>query len=88
MLIKRKIHGHKTAFFKENSALKRHFLKTISYRLLSTSLMMLSTYALGMSLELSAFIGLGELAFKPVVYFVHERFWYKYVSIGRKTKNK
>ena len=69
---------------KEPSPLKRHILKTISYRLLSTSIMILTTYLLGMDLKISAIIGIGELVFKPIIYFIHERFWYKYISIGRK----
>lgn len=68
----------------EKSSVKRHILKTISYRLLSTTIMILTTYMLGMDLKISAIIGVGELAFKPIIYFIHERFWYKYISIGRK----
>jgi uncharacterized membrane protein len=62
----------------EQSAIKRHVSKTISYRILSTSLMIITTYSLGMSLQMSALIGVGEIIFKPVLYFFHERLWYKF----------
>jgi uncharacterized membrane protein len=27
-------------------------------------------------------MGVGELLFKPVIYFLHERVWYKYIKFG------
>jgi uncharacterized membrane protein len=60
----------------EGLAIKRHILKTISYRLLSTSAMIITTYLLGVDIEISALIGIGELMFKPFLYFIHERIWY------------
>jgi len=65
----------------EKSVFKKHILKTISYRLLSTSLLITTTYTLGMDIKLSALIGFGELLIKPVLYFLHERVWHK---LGRK----
>jgi uncharacterized membrane protein len=64
--------------------LKRHILKTISYRILGTLITILSAYSLGMSFEISSLLGVGELMFKPVLYFFHERVWYKYIRIGSK----
>jgi len=65
----------------EKYVFKKHILKTISYRLLSTSLLIATTYTLGMDIKLSALIGFGELLIKPVLYFLHERVWHK---LGRK----
>jgi uncharacterized membrane protein len=67
---------------KEESVLTRHILKTISYRLLGTIITVGTAYSLGVSLELSSLLGVGELLIKPVVYFLHERFWYKFIRIG------
>jgi uncharacterized membrane protein len=69
---------------KEDAAMVRHILKTISYRFLGTLTTIVTAYSLGVSLELSSLLGIGELMIKPVMYFFHERIWYKYVRIGNK----
>ena len=61
---------------------KRHLAKTISYRLLGTSVTVVSAVLLGMDLKLASLIGIGELVIKPLLYFLHERVWYKYVNFG------
>jgi uncharacterized membrane protein len=66
----------------ENS-LKRHILKTISYRILGTLTTVTIAYSLGASLEVSSMLGVGELVLKPVIYFLHERLWYKYIKIKK-----
>jgi uncharacterized membrane protein len=68
----------------KDSALLRHILKTISYRLLGTLTTVSLAYGLGASLQVSSLLGIGELLLKPVIYFVHERVWYKYIKINRK----
>ena len=67
---------------RENS-LKRHILKTISYRILGTLTTVLIAYSLGASLKVSSMLGVGELVLKPVIYFLHERLWYKYIRIKK-----
>jgi len=62
-------------------AIKRHLLKTISYRILGTSITVITAYLLGASIEISSLLGVGELLLKPIIYFIHERIWYKYVRI-------
>ena len=66
----------------ENS-LKRHILKTISYRILGTLTTVIIAYSLGASLKVSSMLGVGELVLKPVIYFFHERVWYKYIRINK-----
>lgn len=61
---------------------KRHLVKTISYRLLGTSVTVVSAVLLGMDLKLASLIGVGELVVKPLLYFLHERVWYKYIKFG------
>jgi len=67
---------------KEESVLTRHVLKTISYRILGTLITVTAAYSLGASIEMSSLLGVGELAIKPLVYFLHERFWYKFIKVG------
>jgi uncharacterized membrane protein len=69
---------------KEESVLLRHILKTISYRFLGTITTVVVAYSLGASFEVSSLLGVGELLIKPVIYFLHERVWYKFLSIKKK----
>ena len=69
---------------KEESVMIRHILKTFSYRILGTLITVISAYSLGMSLVVSSLLGVGELMIKPIVYFFHERIWYKYLKISKK----
>jgi uncharacterized membrane protein len=55
----------------------RHIIKTISYRFLATFTTMAVAYYLGASLEISSLLGIGEIIIKPIIYFIHERIWYK-----------
>jgi len=61
---------------KKDNSLKRHLLKTISYRLVATATTISVAYCLGFPLEISALLGIGEVALKPIIYFIHERVWY------------
>jgi uncharacterized membrane protein len=49
-------------------SLKRHILKTISYRILGTLTTVIVAYSLGASLKVSSMLGVGELVLKPVIY--------------------
>ena len=69
---------------KEEYVLLRHILKTISYRFLGTITTVITAYSLGASLQVSSLLGVGELMIKPIIYFFHERFWYKFLSIKKK----
>jgi uncharacterized membrane protein len=62
----------------EKSPLKRHILKTITYRILGTSFTILVAFLIGGSLEVASLLGLSELLFKPLLYFIHERIWFKF----------
>lgn len=56
---------------------KRHILKTISYRLLSTTMGFIFMYLFTGSLEVSGTFSVVELVWKPLQYYIHERLWYK-----------
>jgi len=72
---------------KAEDVLVRHILKTVSYRLLGTLITVGVAYCLGASLELSSLLGIGELLLKPIVYFLHERLWYKAIRINTRNKD-
>lgn len=56
---------------------KRHILKTISYRIISTSIGFIFMYLFTGSIELSGAFSVVELLWKPIQYYLHERIWYK-----------
>ncbi len=56
--------------------------KTISYRIVSTGIGFLIMWLLTGSIKIGAAFGLGELIFKPFLYFLHERVWYKWIKYG------
>ena len=73
----------------KNNSVKRHLLKTITYRLISSGATFLIGFVFTKSFSVSALISVSELLFKPIIYFIHERVWYKHIRIGRKqTDNK
>jgi uncharacterized membrane protein len=64
-----------------NITIKRHILKTVSYRILGTLTTVATAYAVGVPIELSSVIGIVELVIKPVIYFLHERLWYRFIRL-------
>ena len=62
-----------------NSSVKQHIFKTLSYRVLGTLITVIVAYLLGASIEISSLLGLGELIIKPILYFLHERLWFKHI---------
>jgi uncharacterized membrane protein len=56
---------------------KRHILKTISYRIISTTFGFIFMYYFTGSIELSGAFSVVELVWKPLQYYLHERVWYK-----------
>jgi uncharacterized membrane protein len=66
---------------------KRHIAKTISYRIVSTTIGFLTMWVISGSVKIGAAFGLAELVWKPIQYYVHERVWYGYIKFGL-TKNK
>jgi len=66
------------------SLVKRHIAKTITYRILGTLTTVGLTIGAGLPIKWAAMVGVGELALKPILYFFHERFWYKYINYGLK----
>jgi uncharacterized membrane protein len=65
---------------------KRHIAKSISYRFIGTITTIILTITAGLPIKWAGMVGLGELIIKPIIYFLHERFWYKWVKYGLKQK--
>jgi uncharacterized membrane protein len=65
---------------------KRHIAKTISYRIISTSIGISVVWFLSGSLEVGSAFGIAELVYKPIQYYIHERVWYRWIKYGLKIK--
>lgn len=65
---------------------KRHILKTISYRVISTLIGFIIMYIVSGSVKIGATFSIVELIYKPIQYYIHERFWYRYIKYGIKHK--
>ncbi|MEY4331774.1 MAG: hypothetical protein RLZZ196_512 [Bacteroidota bacterium] len=66
---------------------KRHIAKSISYRFIGTFTTIILTVCAGLPIKWAGMVGLGELIIKPIIYFLHERFWYKWIKFGLKKEN-
>jgi uncharacterized membrane protein len=62
--------------------IKRHLAKAISYRCIGTSQTMIISYILTGNIVIASSVGVIELCIKPIVYFLHERVWYKWIKFG------
>lgn len=63
---------------------KRHMAKAVTWRITGTLDTMLIGWLVTGSLELGAIIGGIEIITKMVLYYAHERVWYKYIKFGVK----
>lgn len=61
---------------------KRHLAKTISYRVISTTIGFFAMWWASGSIKIGAAFGVVELVYKPLQYYFHERIWYKYIRFG------
>lgn len=64
--------------------IKRHILKSVTYRIIGTITTIFLTVSAGLPLKWASMVGVAELILKPLIYFLHERIWYKYIKFGIK----
>ena len=60
---------------------KRHLLKTISYRVVSSVIGFLILWIF-FGIMVGVSFSLFELFFKPLLYYIHERIWYRHIKYG------
>jgi uncharacterized membrane protein len=61
---------------------KRHILKTISWRVIGTIDTIILSWFITGSVKWGLTIGGVEVLTKMVLYYFHERFWYKFIKYG------
>lgn len=62
---------------------KRHLFKTITWRIIGTLDTMILSGLITGSWKLGLAIGGVEVFTKMILYYLHERVWYKYMRFGR-----
>ena len=67
-------------------AKKRHLLKTISWRIIGTLDTMILSWIITGSLKIGMAIGGVEVITKMILYYFHERAWYKFSNYGIKPR--
>jgi uncharacterized membrane protein len=65
---------------------KRHIAKTISYRVISTTIGIAVVWGVSGSLKIGTAFGVAELVYKPIQYYIHERVWYRWIKYGLTNK--
>ena len=65
----------------EKVAVKRHILKTITWRVIGTIDTIILSWLLTGSWTIGLSIGGLETITKMVLYFIHERVWFKYIKM-------
>ena len=65
---------------------KRHIAKTISWRIIATTTTMLLAWTISGNVEIGAKVAGLEFVLKMVIYYFHERVWYR-SSFGLNTRN-
>jgi uncharacterized membrane protein len=66
---------------------KRHIAKTITWRILGTLDTFILSWIMTGSIAVGAAIGGAEVITKTILYYFHERAWYKFSNFGLKEKN-
>ncbi len=67
---------------------KRHVLKTISWRVIGTLDTIILSSIITDSFRTGLAIGGIEVFTKMILYYLHERSWYKYIKFGTWPKEK
>ena len=62
---------------------KRSLAKTISWRILATTDTFIIAWLITGKIDWAAGIATIEVATKMILYYWHERIWYKYIRFGR-----
>jgi len=62
---------------------KRHIFKTISWRIIAILTTITISYIITGSIHIGLGIGAIEFVVKMILYYTHERFWYKYIRFKK-----
>lgn len=61
---------------------KRHLAKAVTWRIVASITTAIMAWALGLPTEAVGAIFVADLIIKFVMYYAHERLWYKHIRYG------
>ena len=67
-----------------NVSKKRHLAKAITWRIIASITTALIAFSFGLPLKAVGGVFVADLIIKFVLYYGHERLWYKYIKFGVK----
>ena len=65
----------------------RHLTKAITWRIIASITTALIAFFFGLPPKAVGAVFVADLVIKFVMYYAHERVWYKYIKLGVKKKN-
>lgn len=68
----------------QNVEKKRHLAKAITWRIIASLTTALIAWAFGLPPKAIGAIFIADLIIKFILYYVHERVWYKHINFGVK----
>ena len=63
---------------------KRHILKSITWRIIASGITFFVAWIITGKAEVAINIGIIEIVIKTIVYYAHERFWFKKIRFKNK----
>ena len=63
---------------------KRHLAKAVTWRLVASTVTAIIAWAFGLPTAAVGGVLVADLVIKFVMYYMHERMWYKYIRYGVK----
>jgi uncharacterized membrane protein len=61
---------------------RRHWAKAISWRVIGSLDSLVVAWLVTGSFEIGAILGVAKLVTATVLYYIHERIWYKHIKFG------
>lgn len=61
---------------------RRHFAKALSWRVIGSIDSLVIAWVVTGSFEIGAILGGAKLITATVLYYIHERIWYKHIKFG------
>lgn len=63
---------------------KRHVMKAVTWRVIASTTTAIIAFLFGMPAKAIGYVFLADMVIKFVLYYMHERVWYKHIQYGVK----
>ena len=67
---------------------KRHLAKAVTWRVIASTTTAAIAWMFGLPPKAIGLVFLADLVIKFILYYVHERVWYKHIKFGVNNENK